>query len=261
MDRNDAEAAVPARASGWRSEVGAVLDGENPRIGRAVIFAVYVLIVFSALSIGVETLPDLSPSLRAFLTIAEVVIVAVFTVEYALRIVTAPKPLAYIFSFWGLVDLAAILPFYLTVGLDLRALRALRFLRLVRILKLARYSVAASRMSGAFRLVREELILFYGFALLVLYLCSIGIFYFEHEAQPAKFGSVFDAMWWSAITLTTVGYGDVYPVTVGGRIFTVAVLFIALGIIAVPTGLFASALSRLRAEEADRAKTSGEGEE
>ena len=247
-----------AVGGGWRSEVAAVLDGDHRRIGRAVIFAVYVLIIFSALSIGVETLPNLSPGISAFLSVAEVVIVAAFTIEYVLRIVTAPKPLAYIFSFWGIVDLVAVLPFYLALGLDLRALRALRLLRLIRLLKIARYSVAASRMSAAFRLVREELILFYGFALLILYLCSIGIYYFEHDAQPAKFASVFDAMWWSAITLSTVGYGDVYPVTPGGRVFTVFVLFVALGIIAVPTGLFASAMSRLRAEQAEQAKADAE---
>src|SRR5260221_315454 len=81
-------------------------------------------------------------------------------------------------------------------------------------------------------------------------LSSIGIYYCEHDAQPEKFRSVFDAMWWAAVTLTTVGYGDVYPITLGGRIFTVVVLFVALGIIAVPTGLFASALSRVRQKEA-----------
>ena len=123
-----------------------------------------------------------------------------------------------------------------------------------RLLKLARYTVATDRIVRAFHLVREELILFYAIALLSLYLSSIGIYYFEHDAQPDKFASVFHAMWWSAVTLTTVGYGDVYPITAGGRIFTVVVLFIALGIIAVPTGLFASALSRLHGEEAAQAK-------
>lgn len=254
MDGNDPGELAVTVARGWRGEIAAIIDGDHPRIGRSVILFVYGLIILSAVSIAIETLPDLPSPVRVFLDVAEVVTVAVFTVEYGLRIVSAPKPLAYIFSFWGVVDLAAVLPFYLAVGLDLRALRILRLMRLVRLLKFARYSVAASRIAGAFRIVREELVLFYSFAFLILYLCSIGIYYFEHDAQPDKFSSVFAAMWWSAITLTTVGYGDVYPVTVGGRIFTIFILFVALGIIAVPTGLFASALSRLRAEEAEEAK-------
>ena len=243
---------------GWKVEVAQVLAGEHPRVGRPILFGLYALIVFSALSIGFETLPDLSPGERRFFEIAEVLIVAVFTVEYVLRIVTAPKPIGYIFSFWGIIDLLAVLPFYLSLGVDLRAVRVLRLLRLVRLLKLARYTIAADRIVGALRMVREELILFYSFAFLILYLSSIGIYYFEHDAQPEKFRSVFDAMWWAAVTLTTVGYGDVYPITLGGRIFTVVVLFVALGIIAVPTGLFASALSRVRAEEAARAKSAND---
>ena len=236
---------------GWKVEVAEVLAGEHPRLGRPILFALYALIIFSALSIGFETLPDLSPAERRFFEIAEVLVVAVFTIEYVLRIVTAPTPIRYIFSFWGIIDLLAVLPFYLSLGLDLRAVRVLRLLRLVRLLKLARYTIAADRIVGALRMVREELILFYSFAFLILYLSSIGIYYFEHDAQPEKFRSVFDAMWWAAVTLTTVGYGDVYPITLGGRIFTVVVLFVALGIIAVPTGLFASALSRVRQEEAN----------
>ena len=81
-------------------------------------------------------------------------------------------------------------------------------------------------------------------SLLILYVASVGIYIFEHEAQPEAFGSIFDSLWWSIVTLTTVGYGDSFPITVGGKIFTSFVVIIGLGIIAVPTGLFASALSK-----------------
>lgn len=86
-------------------------------------------------------------------------------------------------------------------------------------------------------------------ALIFLYLSAVGIYFFEHEAQPQRFASVFDGLWWAAVTLSTVGYGDVYPVTLGGRFFTVCVLLLGMGIVAVPTGLFASALSRVRQGE------------
>ena len=94
---------------------------------------------------------------------------------------------------------------------------------------------------------------FLGIAVMLIYLSAVGIYYFEHEAQPDLFASVFHSLWWAVVTLTTVGYGDAFPVTLGGRTFTFAVLMAGLGIVAVPTGLLASALSRVREEERDGA--------
>ena len=227
-------------------DVDAALNGQHPRLGRSVILVLYSLIIVSTLSIGIGTLPGLPRWGRVALALTEMVIVVVFTIEYALRIVIAPDRLAYVRSFWGIIDLVAILPFYLSLGIDLRAVRALRLLRLFRLFKLVRYANAIDRLDKAFRAVREELVIFSVIALFTLYLCAIGIYIFEHQRQPEQFSSVFESMWWAAVTLTTVGYGDVTPVTAGGRIFTVLVLFVALGVIAVPTGLMSSALSRLR---------------
>lgn len=137
----------------------------------------------------------------------------------------------------------------LALGVDLRSVRALRLLRLFHLLKLARYGSAARRLQRATLLVREELVLFTGAASVLIFLAAVGIYYFERDAQPAAFASVFHSLWWAVITLTTVGYGDVYPVTVGGRVFTFLVLMVGLGIVAVPTGLIASALSKARDEE------------
>jgi len=154
----------------------------------------------------------------------------------------------FIFSFFGLIDLIAILPFYIASGLDLRAVRAFSLLRLVRIFKLFRYNQAARRFYRALIIAKEELILFGFVALILLYLAAVGIYYFEHQAQPAQFTSVFHCLWWAIITLTTVGYGDMYPITVGGKIFTFFILLLGLGISAIPTGLVASALSQVRSE-------------
>ena len=145
----------------------------------------------------------------------------------------------------------AILPFYLAVGVDLRAVRTFRLLRLIRILKLARYSAAIRRLHRAAIIVREELVLFLNVALILIFLSAVGIYYFESSSQPEQFASVFHSLWWAIVTLTTVGYGDVFPITTGGRVFTFFVLFLGLGIVAVPTGLFASALSKAREEEED----------
>jgi voltage-gated potassium channel len=233
-----------------------VIERTDTAAGRAFDLVIQGLIVVSLVSFSVETLPTLSPEWRDALQVTEVVLVALFTLEYALRLSVADKRLRFIFSFFGLVDLAAILPFYLATGLDLRSIRAVRLLRLFRIFKLLRYSQAIARLRRAFLVAREEIVLFVVAAMILLYLAAVGIYYFERDAQPDKFSSIFDGLWWAVATLTTVGYGDVYPVTVGGRIFTFIVLVIGLGIVAVPTGLFASALSRARSLEQDEADSS-----
>ncbi len=231
---------------GWKQHVAMALEGDHPAVGRSVALLLQALIVVSAVSIGVETLPELPLWAKQFFAAEEAVVVTAFTVEYILRIVTAERPLSYVFGFWGFIDLVAILPFYLSLGIDLRGARVLRLLRIFRVLKLARYSAAVERLGSALRLAAEELVVFGFAALFILYICSVFIYYFEHDAQPQAFSSVFASMWWAAITLTTVGYGDVYPITIGGRIFTVVMLLVALGIIAVPTGIIGSALSSIR---------------
>jgi voltage-gated potassium channel len=220
-------------------EKGRILFGRFEYVFQA-------LILLSLVSFAMETLPDLSESTRERLHAFEVFSVVVFTLEYLLRLALGRPRMAYAFSFYGVVDLLAILPFYITTGLDLRSLRIFRLLRLFRLLKLVRYSAAVQRYHRAFRIAREELVFFGIISLILLYLSAVGIYYFEHQAQPETFGSVFHCLWWAVVTLCAVGYGDVIPITVGGRIFTFFVLIIGLGFVAVPSGLFAAALSKAR---------------
>ena len=212
-------------------------------------YAIQALIILSLISFALETLPDLSAQTRKALYAFEVFTVAVFTVEYATRFLLSRPRLGYAFSFFGLIDIAAIPPFYISTGIDLRSIRAFRLLRLFRLFKLARYNAAARRCHRALMIAREELILFGATALIMLYLSAVGIYYFENPAQPETFASVFHSLWWAVCTLTTVGYGDVFPVTVGGKIFTFFVLALGLGFVAVPSGLVAAALSKAREEE------------
>jgi voltage-gated potassium channel len=239
------------RLSKWRERVRSVLEGEDPRFGRTFEYLVYALIVVTMIGVTLETLPNLPNNWKVALAGLEVAVVTIFTAEYLLRIFAAPRPRGYILSFWGLVDLLAIAPFYLSLGLDLRAVRALRLLRLFRMLKAFRR--AGDRIVDAFIRVREELAMFGAFALMMLFFSGVGIYQFEHDAQPENFASIPHGLWWAVVTMTTVGYGDVYPVTVGGRLFAFFVLIVGLGVIAVPTGLIASALTEIRKQENDKA--------
>jgi voltage-gated potassium channel len=193
-----------------------------------------------------ETLPNLKPETQNVLWIINVVTIIIFTIEYVFRIIVSDKKLKFIFSFYGLIDLFAILPFYISFGIDLRSIRIFRMLRLFRMFKLVRYSSAIKRFAIAMKLIKQELVLFFAVTIMLLYMGGVGIYYFENSAQPEAFSSIFHSLWWSLITLTTVGYGDIYPITVGGKIFTFFILMIGLGIVAVPTGLFASAIAKAR---------------
>lgn len=223
-----------------------IVERQDTKWGRVFDLVIQALIVVSLVSFTVETLPDLSPASKKVLELIELVTVLVFTAEYLLRLLMADSKLGFAFSFFGMIDLLAFLPFYFAPGLDLRAVRAFRFLRLFRAFKLARYSKAMQRFAKAFDMAKEEILLFFAVAVLMIYFSAVGIYYFEHEAQPEKFASVIHSMWWSICTLTTVGYGDVYPVTPGGKVFTSVVMVIGLGIVAVPAGLLASAVSKAR---------------
>lgn len=221
-----------------------IVEGTDTLPGKLFDITIEVLIVVSLISFSIDTIPNLGPNARYWLNVVEVITVSLFTIEYGLRLLIAENRLKYIFSFYGLLDLLAVLPFYIATELDLRSARAFRLLRFVRIFKFTRYTDALARMRHAFSDIREELILFAIVTGMLIFLSSVGIYYFEHDAQPEKFASVFHCLWWAIITLTTVGYGDAIPVTVGGRIFTGLLLMIGLGIVAVPTGLFAAALSK-----------------
>lgn len=210
---------------------------------------IQILIFLCLIDFALETLPNLTESQQYWIKAFEVFSVSMFSIEYLIRVFFSRPRRGYIFSFFGLIDLIAILPFFIGLGVDLRNLRALRMLRLFRILKLARYSRAMRRFHRAFVISKEEIVLFLMTACILLYLSGMGIYYFEHRAQPEVFTSMFDGLWWAAATLTTVGYGDAYPITAGGKIFTFVILIIGLGIIAVPTGLVASALAKARNEE------------
>jgi voltage-gated potassium channel len=223
-----------------------IIENSDTKSGKAFDLGVQVMIILSLISFSMETLPSLADDTRVMLRKFEIFSVGIFTLEYITRVIVASRKRSFVFSFFGIVDLLAILPFYLSIGIDLRSLRSFRLLRLIRILKLARYSAAAKRFHRAFIIAKEELALFLFAALIVLYLAGVGIYYFENEAQPEAFSSIFHSLWWSVVTLTTVGYGDVYPITVGGKLFTFFILVIGLGVVSVPAGMVASALSKAR---------------
>lgn len=230
----------------FKSRVRRGLHRPTSRFGRAFQYLVQTLIVLSIVFFTIETLPDLSASTRRLLRQFEIFAIAVFTAEYLIRLWVAERKLKFIFSFYGIIDLLVIVPFYLQFAIDLRSLRIFWLFRVFRLFKLVRYADAVRRIADAFRMVRVDLAVFGIGAFFVLYLAAVGIYFFERDAQPEAFASVIHAFWWALATLTTVGYGDIYPVTAGGKVFTFLTLMVGLGVFAVPTGLITMAIVNTR---------------
>lgn len=225
-----------------RAEILSILDGTHTRFGRSVALLLDGLILLSAIAIALESEPNLSDVTRAWLFGFELFIVAVFAGEYFLRLYASPSAKGYALSFWGIVDLLAWLPALLMFIPALQAVRVLRLIRLMRLIKLFNTAPALRRLTRAFGRVRAELVVWFVISTLLLYISAVGIYLFEYPAQPDVFSSIPAALWWSVVSFTTVGYGDMYPITPGGRIFTTFTLFIGLGIFAVPAAIVTTAL-------------------
>ncbi len=233
---------VNERQSNLQKKLGEIIEG--PVFSGIIQF----LILASAVAFVLETEEVLRNKYRIYFTIVDWTFFALFTVEYILRIYAAPVKREFIFSFFGIIDLLAILPSLVLIP-GFRVLRVLRFLRIFRIFKATRFILAVDRMIEALAEVKRELLALVILSSLFVYLAACGIWYFEREKQPIEFGSIPDAMWWAIVTLTTIGYGDVYPKTPGGKIFTAIVALVGVGLIAIPSGLLASVLTEARVEE------------
>lgn len=226
-----------------------IVENNDTKLGLLFDVFMQFLILLSIISFSIDTLPNLSPQFKELLNRAEVITVIIFTVEYILRLIVSQNKISFIFSFYGLIDLFAILPFYIMSGLDLRGIRIFRLFRFFRVFKLLRFNRAINRLLLSLKEVREELILFFIATIFILFIAATGIYYFENPAQPDVFTSIFHSLWWAVATLTTVGYGDAYPITPGGKFFTFVILIIGLGVVAIPSGLIASSLTKVMSSE------------
>ena len=209
-----------------------------------------LLIIANVIAVMLESVATISAKYHGEFFAFEVFSVVVFSLEYVARLVASPAAdappreafaarLRYVFSLHGLIDLVAIAPFYLSM-FGLTDLRFLRALRLVRILKLTRYSPAIAMLSRSVARERDAITAAVCLLAIALVITSCGIYLCEHAAQPDAFGSIPAAIWWAVATLTTVGYGDVTPITIGGKIFGAGVMILGVGMVALPTAILAS---------------------
>lgn len=235
-----------------------IIESANEGDIASKVFDVFIiiLIVLNLIMVIAETftIPD---NWKAILSYAETISVIIFTIEYVLRVWTAdliyPEKshlkarLKYIFSFMALIDLLAILPFYLPlfIPIDLRVLRAFRVIRLLRIFKINRYTNALNTIGQVFKNKASQLISSIMVVGLLMIIASVLMYNIENSVQPDAFSNALETMWWAVATLTTVGYGDVYPVTAAGKILATVIAFLGIGMVAVPTGIITAGFAEL----------------
>lgn len=212
-------------------------------------YSIMTLILLNILAIILESIAPIGQQYVNTFRIFEIVSVVVFSIEYLMRLyvsdLTHPAKsriqslLKFILSGYGLIDLLAILPFYLpfVFKFDLRFIRALRLLRFFRILKMNRYNKSLRLIGDVFREKKTELVITGFVAFIVLLVASILMYYIEGSVQPDKFPNIVASFWWAIATLTTVGYGDVVPVTAIGKIVSGSIAVMGIGLVALPAGL------------------------
>lgn len=242
---------VQLDAAGW-SRSG--MSPANRAVASAIILAVLVSVL--------ETEPELMAPAAGLFNVADILFGLLFSIEYALRLWIAgenPKyggvlgRLKYALSPVALVDLFAVLPFWLTVGIqDAFLLRLVRLLRLFTLAKLGRYSTALQNIGSAILARRHELVMSLLAAFVVMLLAASALHFTEGSRNPESFGSIPRALWWGAATVTKVGYGGAFPVTVLGKVFAVIFAIAAVGVVAMPTGILAASFSNAFQREQER---------
>ena len=232
----------------WRYRLYKVIFEADTPGGKAFDVALLVCITLSIFAVILESVTQIRNDYGTVLRALEWLFTILFTVEYILRLICVGRPIRYAFSFYGLVDLLAVAPTYLSVVISgtqsLIVIRALRLLRVFRVLKLAHFVGEAKVLRAALRASIRKIIVFLGTVLILVLI--IGALMYLVEGEETGFTSIPQSIYWAVVTLTTVGYGDVAPQTVLGKFLASIVMIIGYGIIAVPTGIVTVELSAAR---------------
>ncbi len=228
-----------ATVASWRARLHEIIFEADTPAGKAFDVALLIAIVLSVVAVLIESVAGLRARWGLELRIAEWCFTVIFTIEYVLRLATVGRPLRYARSFFGLVDLLAVVPTYLSVILpgaqSLIVIRALRLLRVFRVLKLVHFVGEARMLRAAMRASMRKIVVFLGTVLTLVLI--VGSMMYLIEGEEHGFTNIPESIYWTIVTMTTVGYGDIAPVTVVGRFLASIVMITGYAIIAVPTGI------------------------
>lgn len=237
-----------------RQKIYTIIFGTSTRPGRMFDVVLLVLIVLSVITVILESTKPLRTEYSEFFVSSEWFFTIIFTVEYIIRIYSHPKPLKYITSFLGIIDLVAILPTYLGLFFEytsfMLTVRAFRLLRVFRILKLTRYITELDQLASALRQSFLKMVVF--FEVVLVLVLFMGTIMYMVEGEESGFTSIPQSIYWAIVTITTVGYGDIAPVTVVGKIIASIAMLTGYSIIAVPTGIVTFEIGRISSKDKKR---------
>jgi voltage-gated potassium channel len=231
----------------WREKVHEIIYEADTPAGKLFDVILLIVILISILLVMLESVESIEAKYATILNILEWVITILFSLEYMLRVLSVKKPKAYIFSFYGIIDLLSTIPKYLSLFVlgthSLVAIRALRLLRVFRILKLTRFIGESANFGKALKRSRAKIAVFLSF---VIVLCIIlgTVMYLIESDQDSGFTSIPRSVYWAIVTLTTVGYGDIAPMTALGQFIASLIMILGYGIIAIPTGIVSSEMTK-----------------
>ena len=234
------------KQTSWKRELHEIIYEADTPNGKLFDLILLITILASIVLVMLESIDSINDSYGTFLNISEWIITGLFTLEYILRIIAIEKPLKYIFSFYGIIDLLSTIPKYLSLifigSHHFAALRALRLLRVFRILKLTRYIGASNKLLIALKASRAKIGVFLFF---IIILCVIlGAIMYMIEGADNGFTSIPKSIYWAVVTMTTVGYGDIAPQTPFGQFIASIIMILGYAIIAIPTGIVSSEISK-----------------
>ncbi|HET9237736.1 MAG TPA: ion transporter [Oligoflexus sp.] len=243
---NPSEKPVPAQRADWRKRMYIVIFGSDTRAGKMFDLALLWLIVLSILCVTLETVSSIYQDYRPWFRYAEWAFTAIFLVEYILRLICVPRASVYARSFLGLIDLFSIIPSFLSLyyagAQSLLVIRAIRLLRVFRILKLTQFLEEGEVLMSALFASRHKILVFLGGVLSLVLI--IGAVMHLVEGPEHGFTSIPVSIYWAVVTLTTVGYGDITPLTPLGKVLATFVMLMGYGILAVPTGIVSVEIGR-----------------
>ncbi len=238
--------------SNWKSRLHEVIYEADTPAGRLFDVVLLIVIIISIIFVMLESVEWIDKEYHDFLNTTEWIITILFTLEYLARIVSVKNPKKYIFSFYGIIDLLSTIPKYLSLFLvgshHLVALRALRLLRIFRILKLTRYIGESTNFVRSLKASKAKISVFL-FAVVILCVILGTVMYLVEGNSDSGFTSIPRSVYWAIVTLTTVGYGDIAPATPLGQLIASLIMIMGYGIIAVPTGIVTSEMTKIRKHE------------
>ncbi len=234
-----------------RQKLHQIVFGTDTKAGKRFDVVLLWVILFSVLVVIIESVPTVGKVYPLTFKYTEWVLTAIFTLEFLLRLWISPKPLKYVFSFWGIIDFLSILPTYLSFFLTgyhyLLIVRIFRLLRVFRIFKLARFNKESIALILALKASLYKVSIF--FVALLAIVTFMGTFMYVIEGEDGGFSSIPQSIYWAIVTVTTVGYGDAVPHSVLGKIFSSFAMIVGYAIIAVPTGIVTAEIARQRPEQ------------